>query len=251
MLLQVEVPAGLGPGDEMSVDYEEQRFTVVVPDGVSAGMMLELDLPVADPAPVAAAATERVQVTVPDGLVFGDNFVVQATWGGEFTVPVPEGCHGGSIIEVELPLPEPSPAAEPPPQPLAPESASPSPPAAPGRRRRPNRRDSDTDGGMVEGSASRRGDRDSAAPARDSVEASAESEHAADPDDCFLYKKGQRVEVYRSDGSFSDGTIVYGFEGPFQACYKVEMDSGLFKEAVPEDEIGTAAGDVGDLFAGC
>ena len=35
------------------------------------------------------------------------------------------------------------------------------------------------------------------------------------------------------------------------ACYKVKLDNGLFKEAVPEDEIsGEVTSDMGDLFGG-
>ena len=56
------------------------------------------------------------------------------------------------------------------------------------------------------------------------------------------------AQLYRTDGSYSGGTIVQGWEGVFGTLYKVQMDTGMFKEAVPEDEISAATCDVGDLF---
>ena len=46
-------------------------------------------------------------------------------------------------------------------------------------------------------------------------------------------------------------TVVYGFEGVFDVCYKVKLDNGLYKEAVPEEEIsGAVTSDMGDIFDG-
>ena len=69
----------------------------------------------------------------------------------------------------------------------------------------------------------------------------------------FKYKPGQRVELIRAgrgdDEVTSSGTIVSGFEGVFEVCYKVKLDNGLYKEAVPEDEISDkVTSDMGDLF---
>ena len=108
----MEVPAGLYPGDDMAISYDGQDFSVVVPDGVTAGMLIELDLPVGAPsAPVAqdAPTTEQVQIIIPDGLWPGDPFMVMAA-AGEFEIVVPDGCGPGDTIEVTLPLP---PAGEP------------------------------------------------------------------------------------------------------------------------------------------
>ena len=78
---------------------------------------------------------------------------------------------------------------------------------------------------------------------------------AADEEDDhgYKFKPGQRVELIRAgrgdDEVTSSGTIVCGFEGVFDVCYKVRLDNGLFKEAVPEDEIsGQVTSDMGDLF---
>ena len=46
MLLTVQIPAGLFPGDPLTVEVSGQSFTVTVPDGCVAGMDLEVDLPV-------------------------------------------------------------------------------------------------------------------------------------------------------------------------------------------------------------
>ena len=69
----------------------------------------------------------------------------------------------------------------------------------------------------------------------------------------FKFKPGQRVELIRAgrgdDEVTSSGTIVSGFEGVFEVCYKVKLDNGLYKEAVPEDEISDkVSSDMGDLF---
>ena len=67
------------------------------------------------------------------------------------------------------------------------------------------------------------------------------------------FQPGQRVELIRAgrgdDEVTSSGTIVQGFEGVFDTCYKVKLDNGLYKEAVPEDEISDkVTSDMGDLF---
>ena len=55
--------------------------------------------------------------------------------------------------------------------------------------------------------------------------------------------------MYRTDGAYSPGHIVgkgwEGFDGP---TYKVQLDDGLCKEAVPEEEISDQVCDVGALF---
>ena len=73
------------------------------------------------------------------------------------------------------------------------------------------------------------------------------------PPDHFKFKPGQRVELIRSgkdsEEVTSSGTIVEGFEGVFDVCYKIRLDNGLCKEAVPEDDIsGELTSDMGDLF---
>ena len=68
--------------------------------------------------------------------------------------------------------------------------------------------------------------------------------------DAFKFRPGQRVELLRSDGAFSPGTIVLGFEGALDVLYKVRLDNGLFKEAVPEEDLSEQTCDVGDLFDG-
>ena len=66
----------------------------------------------------------------------------------------------------------------------------------------------------------------------------------------YKFQPGQRVELLRSDGAFSPGTVVMGFEGVFDVMYKVKLDNGLFKEAVPEEELSEELCEPGDLFDG-
>eukprot|EP00966_Prymnesium_polylepis_P163796 3786598-Prymnesium_polylepis.1 len=45
----------------------------------------------------------RFELVVPDGLAAGDVFEVDAGDAGTFDVAVPDGCHGGMLIDIELP----------------------------------------------------------------------------------------------------------------------------------------------------
>lgn len=197
-------------------------------------------------------------VVVPDGLRAGDEMSVTDAAGQSFTVAVPEGCGGGMELEIDLPSCS---ATEPPssearleqlevvvpdgvrsgqsfsventagqifdivcPEGCGPGSAilielpaapEPPPPPLPAPAPEPSRGD------------------------------------AADDDGGYKFHIGQRVELYRSDGAESPGTIVGVFEGVLDTMYRVKLDNGLYKEAVPEDEISDkVTGDLGDLFGG-
>ena len=60
---------------------------------------------------------------------------------------------------------------------------------------------------------------------------------AEDDDSPYRFKAGQRVNVLRSNGSWSEGTVVLGFEGVFEPLYQIRFDNGQCKQAVPEDEL--------------
>ncbi|KAL3931809.1 MAG: hypothetical protein SGPRY_000969, partial [Prymnesium sp.] len=259
VLLQVEVPAGLLPGDVMTVTYNCQDFSVNVPDSVAEGTLLEIDLPVDSPAPVAEESntTQLVRVIVPDGVSAGDTFTVIAGWGGEFQIVVPDGIHSGDELEVSIPR---APADE----------AGTAAPAS--------KLSSDDATGVFSDASDAR----PAAAASTAAAAAHELPAGYEPND-YKFKPGQRVEVWRTGDAYSGGTVVYGWEGwdgpmykvsrrafkchaSLKLCYscvagkssscrtlltsQVEMDAGIFKEAVPEEEISAAVGDVGDLFDG-
>jgi len=111
VLCTVVIPDGLRPGDAFLVSNAGgQEFTVSVPDGCWGNDMLDIDLPAEEP-PVKelvtssmSVKTERVQVTVPEGVRTGDAFTVQTAWGGEFEVHVPPRIRAGDTLEVELPV---------------------------------------------------------------------------------------------------------------------------------------------------
>ena len=107
VLMQITVPDGLQGGDAMSVAVGEQEFTLTVPDGLIAGDLLEVDLPVDEPAEPPEEApppqTEPVLVEVPAGLIAGDPFSIETAWGGVFEITVPNGVGAGEAVEVELP----------------------------------------------------------------------------------------------------------------------------------------------------
>ena len=107
MLLQVTIPDGLFPGDEMMVAHGSQEFTITVPEGVHGGDMLDVDLPVDEhdscgPPPTSLPSPSSVIVAVPDGLYEGQEFTVSFD-DREFNICVPQGCRGGDEIEVEVP----------------------------------------------------------------------------------------------------------------------------------------------------
>ena len=200
VLMTVAIPAGLQPGDSMSIEAAGQTFTVLVPDGCSAGMDLEVDLNVEEEAAAStSSATQQVELVVPAGIWPGDPFSVEHD-GGVFEICCPEGCAAGDAILVDLPV-------------------------------------------AVE-------QQQEEVPAwRDAAPCSEGPLKSISEDDGYKYKPGDRVELLRTDGAYSPGTIVYGFEGVLDVLYKVQLDNGLCKEAVPEEDLGTPC-DVGDLFDG-
>lgn len=52
-----------------------------------------------------------------------------------------------------------------------------------------------------------------------------------------LFAAGERVEIRRSDGSLSLGTVTNAYEGVLGRLYQVCMDNGVWKQAVSEDEL--------------
>ena len=63
------------------------------------------------------------------------------------------------------------------------------------------------------------------------------------------YRAGQCVQVLRSDGSYSRGTVVSSFEGVFDVLYEIRLAGGQLKAAVPEEEM-FAADDADDANFG-
>ena len=62
----------------------------------------------------------------------------------------------------------------------------------------------------------------------------------SDDADFHMYRRGQVVQVLRTDGSFSKATVLASFEGVFDVLYQVRLDSGRIKQAVPEHEMHDA-----------
>jgi len=103
MEVLVEIPAGVGPGDEMLVQADEQEFVVVVPPGVCAGSMLEVTIPAADP-PATGSSPRFVEISVPPGRLPGDELIVEVA-GSPMSVLVPDWATAGAIVRVEVPPP--------------------------------------------------------------------------------------------------------------------------------------------------
>jgi len=119
--VEIVVPDGLGPGDAFDVEWGGVNYNIAVPDGCAGGTALNIELPSldqsAEPLPPAADAPSgmtAVEIVVPEGLGPGDAFDVE--WGGvNYNIAVPDGCFGGTALNIELPSLDQPAAAEPPP----------------------------------------------------------------------------------------------------------------------------------------
>ena len=187
-------------------------------------------------------------VVVPDGLLPGDQMSVEAPDGNAYTVEIPPGVAGGQAMEVDLPDgPGPSSSGTQPVEVVVPDGV------------RAGEAFSVEFGGAVMEIVCPDGCGAGSAIIVDMPLPEPEPPPPAPPpapdQSHFKFQPGQRVELIRSGGAneevTSSGTIVCGFEGVFEVCYKVKLDNGLHKEAVPEDEIsGEVTSDMGDLFGG-
>ena len=202
----------------------------------------------------SVVAMVLMQVQVPEGLVAGDAMSVSVR-ELEFTLTVPEGCGAGDTMEVDLPIDD---------EPVPPQETVLI--TIPAGLVAGDPFSVTTDWGgefeIVVPDGCNPGETIEVtlplpAPAAETEQPAlapaATTEHTLPPGynpDDFLFKPGQRVELYRTGDAYSGGTIVYGWEGWDGAHYKVELDGGMIKEAVPEDEISGATADVGDLFEG-
>jgi len=82
-------------------------------------------------------------------------------------------------------------------------------------------------------------------PEDEAVAPADEAPCAEDDAYAYRYRPGQKVQVLRTDGSYSSAIIDYGFDGVFEVLYAVILESGLQKPAVPESEM-YAADDAND-----
>ena len=243
VLLDVIIPPGLEGGDEMSVEHKGMTLTVTIPKALSSGDLMTLehdevddDYECASTSQAHSAATEPMYINVPDGVYEGETFTVETEWGGLFDVSCPPGCPPGSTIVVELPVAPPGSPGESfsrrgisqqqqqHEQQEQPDEPPLLPPASPHRSPSPSQR-------------SRRVARASREPPPPAPE-------------CFghRYAAGSKVQVLRTDGTYSAATVCSSYEGVFDVLYQVVMDeSGLYKQAVPEDEMFSAT-EVDDNF---
>ena len=212
----VIVPEGLYPGDEFIIEVGGREWTVDVPDGAYAGHEIEMILPLDDDSSSSddtmymeeEPLENSLVVMVPEQCGPGDAFVVETMGpsGESFTFEtiVPDSCYGGMELVVQVPPPPP-----PPPPPLS---------------------EGKGDGG-------KRGERLRAALAH--AEGGYDDElHVEDPDVTVLresrvghYSTFQKLEVYRSDGSWSRGATVEEYD-EFGDTYTVRTSDGRLKYMV-------------------
>ena len=96
MLMLVTIPGNLQPGDLFSVAASGQEWSITCPDGVFGGQELEVELPIEDEEPhqtgCAPSYSDFVDVSVPDGIGPGDEFLVELCDGFQFYVMAPAGA---------------------------------------------------------------------------------------------------------------------------------------------------------------
>jgi len=239
--VEIVVPDGLRAGDDFEVQWGGVGYSIAVPDGVSGGQALTIELPALEETGAGSAssqsATASVEIVVPDGLAAGDNFEVE--WGGvSYSIAVPDGVSGGQALTIELPSIDPA--------------AEPSEPADTGAPSVDATKGDSKEGQPmipVEGATGATWTDIDCAIERLEQTCTERCTDKCPRCDGYGFKPGQRIEVYRTDGAMSPGHIVgkgwEGFDGP---TYKVQLDDGLCKEAVPEDDLSAEVCDVGELF---
>lgn len=194
VLLDVTIPAGVVPGDDLRVNIPSgEELVVMIPKGFAAGDVLSVECDLEDRSTSTRACpvptSEEVSVIVPDDVYEGESFACEIANGEVFDIIVPPGCGPGDTIFCQVPT-----VGE--------------------------------CGGSLQGSR------------RPSTEDSSSSSDASSD---HMYRCGQRVMVQRTDGSYSKATILSSFEGVFDVLYEVRLESGLCKQAVPECEMYDAA----------
>jgi hypothetical protein len=206
--MEVLVPDGCGPGDEIYIDHMGSSLSVRVPEGVYAGQAMLVDLG----GDTTVDECQLVDVVVPDGCGPGDLFIAEFAECGEFEVIVPDGCFAGTMIQVELPPPPPPPPPD----------------EAPAARRRAQTFDSDEPPPPPPPLPP---------PPRSLTPESiaADTSSSDGGEDAPKFPVGQPAEVRRTDGTW---TLVTVEEYDANACnYTVALADGRKKYWVEPDDL--------------
>ena len=223
-LMCVEVPAGLYSGDPFTVEAAGQCFEITVPDGVAAGELIEVDLPVDEMQTLTLTAEQDfappllVEIAVPDGT--GPGFEINVEHDGQvFSVVVPDGLFPGDVFTVEVPAAKPAPTEmEGEPTGQQRDRSLTTPPLLPDEM--PAAANEIASRYLVEC--------DRAGEARGSTSVGPYPFHTEGSYDLL-----QLVQVYRSDGSWTPATVLTYDERA--DTYDVEVEGGQVKYMVETD----------------
>ena len=242
--LRVVLPDGVETGEEIVVTSPDgQEFTVTVPPGLTGGCEMDVDLPSAEreSSPVSVTVT----VFVPSGCGAGDEVTVDYE-GETFGVVLPSGSSEGMPIDVELSLSHPEdndgfpPAFNFLPCFSRDRTPTPTPKASPAARRPPS-------APAAPSPSSKRPPMRSPATARPPP--SMQPPSLPPPPTRFsTFCVGLPVEVWRSEGRWSRGTID-AVDDASCTC-TLRMEDGRLKYLVEETELRhyrAGAFDVGDM----
>ena len=98
--VEILVPEGCFAGTEFTVDWGDTSYNIMVPDGVTPGQLLAIELPALGEDTAVThptGTTQPVEIVVPDGCMAGMEFTVE--WGGvSYSIAVPEGTWPGQPL---------------------------------------------------------------------------------------------------------------------------------------------------------
>lgn len=98
--VQVMVPDGCYPGDQLTVEVDGKIFNVEVPDGCHPGETFPVTAPNSDD-----SKRTNIKVVVPEWWSKGDDLAVEVA-GVQFKVQVPEGARIGESFVTQMPSAE-------------------------------------------------------------------------------------------------------------------------------------------------
>ena len=114
MQVELAVPAGIQPGQQLEFEMNGQKHRVPVTPGLGPGQHFTVEIPAAAPQPAPQpappAGTVQVEVKVPSGVYAGSKLQVPHD-GMQYEIVLPAGLNTGDTFLVNLPAPRTAPPA--------------------------------------------------------------------------------------------------------------------------------------------
>ena len=108
----VTAPMGSFPGQQITVQINNQNLVVVIPPGINGGQQFMVQVPAVAPlqqqqqqpniVQIAPAPPMLMSVTVPQGVMPGTSLQLQAPDGRTVQVVVPQGMQPGMSFQIQV-----------------------------------------------------------------------------------------------------------------------------------------------------